>query len=142
MERIELTRSIQPLKYLLLIVAFFSIREIFSYHTTIIPDLIAAGIAICSITLAYLIHNMSSIEFDDKTMFVSNRRFQEQIFLKNVIEIKLTSGSFNDSHFWKICYFQDTDEKRTIFILPKNLAHFQENVKMRDKTSFTANGIY
>jgi hypothetical protein len=105
-------------------------RNLNNGRSALIPGAIAAA----SLFAAYKAYYASTIEFDDENMYVTNKRFDDVIPLKNVTAVKLTSLQVNQMHFWKICYYDSLNDKQTLSILPlyKGLNLFMTRVEEKN----------
>ncbi|HWJ28210.1 MAG TPA: hypothetical protein VNS32_16825, partial [Flavisolibacter sp.] len=74
-----------------------------------------------------------TVEFDKDNMYVTDRRNEVSLPLKNVYKIKLTMTRINNRHLWKIGYYNNEGEAKAVRILPgrfyKYFNEFEEAVK-------------
>jgi len=77
------------------------------------------------------------MEFDEKNMYLVNKKATEEIPLKQVTAIKLTSNRVNKSHYWDIYYYDSSNDNHVVQILPKikNFTLFRERVKEKNPDS-------
>lgn len=134
MKKMTLSRSMPFVKYLMGVITLFCIYVIIMYHndrTTII----SAGIfGIISFIVAYRSYYASTVEFDDQNMYVSNKRGDDVIPMKNITSFRLTSMQVNNQHFWEIQYVDDINDVQTLKFLPlsRNLDSFIDKVKVQN----------
>ena len=137
MTRLRISRTRPFFKYFLYIVVLFCaaliITNIFfgksnNSSGTIIT---ASVIGVLAFLAAYNERYASSIEFDDGNMYLISKKDIEEIPLKQVTGIKLTSNRVNNSHYWDVYYHDSSNSNHVIQILPKikNFALFREKVK-------------
>lgn len=134
MERIMLSRDISFYKYIMGFVTLFCIYIMIMYHNDG-RSIIIAGIAgVISFIITYRSYYSSTLEFDDENIYVSNKRGDEDIPLKNVTSFKLTSLQLNNRHFWKLQYTDDIGDEQSIKFLPLygSLDSFMDKVKMKN----------
>lgn len=119
MERIRISRSLEPGKYLIIAIAVILLVVLFySYKET--------NALICCITflallglLYYLFSIAKTVEFDEQDLFISNKNESEVIPLNKVFGIKFTMTRINNNNFWKIKYVGNDGNKKAVRILPK-----------------------
>jgi hypothetical protein len=137
MNRIRISRSRPLFKYLIYFIILFCLYLVIGYtisgrsNDTII---IAGIIGVIAIVAAYNENYTSIIEFDDDNMYISNKRFKDEIPLKQIVSIELSSARVNQSHYWDIKYNDLANGEHTLQILPKskNFSLFKERVKEKN----------
>lgn len=137
MNRVGISRSRPLFKYLIYFVILFCLYLITVYtisgrsNDTII---IAGIICVIAIAAAYNEYYTSIIEFDDDNMYISKKRFKDEIPLKQITSIKLSSARVNQSHYWDIRYNDPGNGENSLQILPKfkNFSLFREKVKEKN----------
>jgi len=140
MTRLRITRIRLFSQYLLYIVIIFClfliITNTFSVQSnnnggTIIT---ASIIGLIALLAAFNEYYSPAIEFDDDNMYLIRKKGIEEIPLKQVTAIKLTSNRVNNSHYWDIHYYSSSNGNNVAEILPKikNFELFREKVKEKN----------
>ncbi|BAU52340.1 hypothetical protein [Mucilaginibacter gotjawali] len=144
MERSRLTRNLQPFKYELGFIGLFCLYITIIYLTDYQTVLIAGPIAIISIFIAYKIHHSAVINFDNENMYLTAKGAYEEIPLKLVTAVKLTSFTLNKMHFWEIFFTDNNGDGRSVTFFPvyKTLGFFMDKVKEKNPSAETNNSIF
>jgi hypothetical protein len=77
-------------------------------------------------------------------MYLISKQTAEEIPLKQVTAIKLTSNRVNNSHYWDIYYNDGLNNNRIVQVLPKvkNFALFKEKVKEKNPEAEIKESIF
>jgi len=134
MERSRISGNLQPFKYMLGIIGLFCLYITIIYLHDGQTVLIAGSIAVVTIVGAYKIHYSWVVAFDQEKMYLSGVGFSEEIALKQVSAVKITSFAINKMHFWKIVYTDNDNEERSVTFWPvyKTLGLFIDKVKEKN----------
>ncbi len=150
MARLRISRSRPFFKYLLLVVILFClyliiVNAFFGHSNTNSSTIITAAIiGIIALFATYNERYAPVIEFDDENMYLSNKTSNEEVPLKQVTAIKLTSNRINNSHYWDISYCDNSDNNYIVQILPniKNFKLFRERVKEKNPQAEIKDSIF
>jgi hypothetical protein len=106
--------------------------------------LIAGSIAVIAIGGAYKIYYSWVVAFDQEKMYLSGVGFNEEIALKQVSAVKITSFAINKMHFWKIVFTDNDNEERSVTFWPvyKTLGLFMDKVKEKNPAAELNRSIF
>jgi len=144
MERSRLSRSLQPFKYILGIIGLFCLYITIIYLHDGQTVLIAGSIAVVSIVVAYRIHYSAVIEFDNENMYLTAKGAGDEIPLKQVSAVKLTSFTVNRMPFWRVSYTDNNGDEQSVTFLPayKSLGVFINKVKEKSPAAEINSSIF
>ena len=80
---------------------------------------IVVGLALIALAVYSIKKLYSTVEFDEKFLYIKRGEAVEEIPLANIFMIKLTMFSVNYSHFWKIKYIDTYGQQKAVRFLPK-----------------------
>jgi uncharacterized membrane protein YdbT with pleckstrin-like domain len=131
MNRIKISRSRPIVKYLAFVVTLFCLYIMAMYIGKDTGTTLTGAIAVIFFIAGYRQYYSLEVTFDDENMYVTNRKFNNTVPLKQITAIKLTSSRIVNSHYWDI-YYNDTPDNNetTTSILPnyKQFALFKNKV--------------
>lgn len=143
MTRLKISRTRPFFKYFLCIIILFCLfliitNAFFGQSNNNGATVVTASIiGIIAFFAAYNEQHTPVMEFDEKNMYLVNKKATEEIPLKQVTAIKLTSNRVNKSHYWDIYYYDSSNDNHVVQILPKikNFTLFRERVKEKNPDS-------
>lgn len=97
-----------------------------------IESLIGLSVSsIICIVMYFAFDNAKIVEFDSNHMYITSKKGEDKIPLRNIYCIKLTSLKINNRNMWKIKYTYRNHTEDSVRILPRLFNnHFEEFKKI------------